>query len=212
MVVIFWRLAPQHESRWWRIQGSGHAAQAGGAAGRSWRRWLVADAFARGRSPGGSRQTVSSRAEGPVPARRRDPSALWWSGFEGGSGSRCWDDRQQQVAGGVWAGVNDGRAVEHADWPVPGIDVQEQAGSEKDRRPVCRFFGRAGEVASADCQREAKPGGQDDTGGPDLDLEGVGLAGLQRLYLVVGVVRPVRGGRTFPGRACGGLPAAIPAP
>jgi hypothetical protein len=44
--VIFWRLA-QHESRWWRIQGSGHAAQAGGAAGKGWRRWLVADAFAR---------------------------------------------------------------------------------------------------------------------------------------------------------------------
>src|SRR5215475_10099398 len=56
----------------------------------------------------------------------------------------------------------------------PGSVCRNRPDPRKTGGPSARFFGLAGEVASADCQREAKPGGQDDTGGPDLDLTGVG--------------------------------------
>ena len=69
-------------------------------------------------------------------------------------------------------------------------------------RGAARRWRFSGKVTAADRQCEAKPLGKDNTSGPDLDLQGVDLAGLQRLHLVVGVV-PVRSG-SGRGRVVGG--------
>src|SRR5690348_14522523 len=100
------------------------------------------------------------------------------------------DDREEEAGGGVAAGVEGDLPGEGGCGPVEGVAVQVCAGSAAGE--VLGVGGGVGgaarEVASGDGQGEGGAGGQDDAGGPELDVKTVDPARLGGLDPVVGVV------------------------
>ena len=78
---------------------------------------------------------------------------------------------------------------------IAGIVVLERTDAGEHRPERAEPGGRPAGIfviAPAYRQSDAMAGGYDDAGRPDLDVQLVDLAGLQRLLLVVRVVRAVR--------------------
>src|SRR5262249_10451791 len=97
-----------------------------------------------------------------------------------------------------------GRSGENLRRPIARIVMQERTASRQlilaIRQPSAAAT-RIDVVLATDTQADAMTGRHDDRGRPDLHVERNNLAPLERLFLGVPVIRPVRLGKFFIERA-----------